>query len=203
MFAEIGLIKMEDKAIPSKQQFISISSLKQMGFSYYKINQMVRNGMISKINNKFYENKNYVGEQSDFYYAYAYVPNGVVCLSSAASYYNLVSSRLDKIDVAIRRKDKSPALPIWPEIKLHYYSDKRFENGLLTINEGENTFKIYDVEKTVVDLVSFKEKIGIEEVKEVLTNYLKREGRDLNKLIRYAKLLNCEKTLSTYLEVLL
>ena len=41
------------------------------------------------------------------------------------------------------------------------------------MQEGKNQFKIYDIEKTVVDIVFFREKIGIEETKEVLVNYLR------------------------------
>lgn len=42
----------------------------------------------------------------DFYYAYAYVPAGVICLMSAAVYYNLTTYRPDVVDVAIERKAK-------------------------------------------------------------------------------------------------
>jgi hypothetical protein len=58
------------------------------------------------------------------------------------------------------------------------------------------------MEKTVVDILFYRNKIGIEETKEVLTNYLGKKERNLNKLHRYAKILRCEKILSTYLEVL-
>ena len=70
------------------------------------------------------------------------------------------------------------------------------------VQEGKNQFRIYDIEKTVVDIVFFREKIGIEETKEVLINYLRRSDRDLNRLLRYAELLKCSDVLKTYLEVL-
>ena len=44
---------------------------------------------------------------------------------------------------------------------------------------------------------------NIEEVKEILINYLGRSDRDLNKLHEYAQKLRCEKILRTYLEVLI
>lgn len=55
---------------------------------------------------------------------------------------------------------------------------------------------------TVPDFPKFN-KVGIDETKEILVNYLARKERNLNKLHRYAKELRCEKILSTYLEVLL
>ena len=75
------------KRQPNDQMIFSVQELKDKGFSYYKINQMVDKGILIKLNKKYYENVNFDGEESDFYYAYAFVPDGVVCLLSAAVYY--------------------------------------------------------------------------------------------------------------------
>lgn len=188
--------------IPYDQMILSVDELKKSGFSYYKINQLVEEGTLVKLNKKYYENTNYIGEESDFYYISAYVPQGVVCLMSAAAYYCLTTYRTSTIDVAIQRKSRVSKMPDWPELSVYYYADKRFETGVETVQEGKNHFKIYDIEKTVVDIVDFREKVGIEEAKEVLVNYLKRKDRNLNKIIKYAQLLKCEKIIKTYLEVL-
>ena len=58
------------------------------------------------------------------------------------------------------------------------------------------------MEKLVVDIVFYREKIGIEETKEVLTTYLHRSDRNLNRLIRYAEMLKCGDVMKMYLEVL-
>ncbi|MBD5449321.1 MAG: hypothetical protein HDR28_04030 [Lachnospiraceae bacterium] len=180
----------------------SVQELKNKGLSYYKINQMVDQGMLIKLNKRFYENPNFQGEESDFYYAYAFVPNGVVCLLSAAVYYNLSTYRPDAVDVAIPRKAKVSTLPDWPEINVRYFTDDRFGVGIETVRDGNNQFRIYDIEKTVVDIVFYREKIGIEETKEVLITYLRQSDRNLNRLIRYAEMLKCGEVMKKYLEVL-
>jgi hypothetical protein len=53
-----------------------------------------------------------------------------------------------------------------------------------------------------VDIVFYREKIGIEETKEVLITYLRRSDRNLNRLIRYAERLKCGDVMKMYLEVL-
>lgn len=189
-------------AIPDNQMIFSVQELKNKGLSYYKINQMVNQGMLVKLNKRFYENPNFQGEGSDFYYAYAFVPNGVVCLLSAAVYYNLSTYRPDAVDVAIPRKAKVSTLPDWPEINVRYFTDDRFGVGIETVRDGNNQFRIYDIEKTVVDIVFYREKIGIEETKEVLITYLRQSDRNLNRLIRYAERLKCEDVMKKYLEVL-
>ena len=123
-------------------------------------------------------------------------------MQSAAVYYNLSTYRPDVIDVAIPRKAKVSTLPDWPELNVCYFTDKRFDIGIETIEEGNNRFRIYNIEKTVVDIVFYREKIGMEEVKEVLVNYLHRSDRNLNRLVRYAEMLKCGEIMKTYLEVL-
>ena len=54
-----------------------------------------------------------------------------------------------------------------------------------------------------MDILYYRNKVGIEETKEVLKNYLRNEERNLVKLRRYADALGCKKILGTYLEVLL
>lgn len=189
--------------IPNNQMIFSSQELRNMGFSYYRINQMVEQGMLTKLNKKYYENVGFDGEESDFYYVYAYVPDGVVCLLSAAVYYNLSTYRLEAIDVAIPRNGNVSTLPDWPELKVCYFTDDRYYTGIQIIEDGKNRFRIYDIEKTVVDIVYYREKIGIEETKEVLTSYLRRSDRNLNRLIRYAEMLKCGNIMKRYLEVLL
>lgn len=187
---------------PEDQMIISIDELKTAGFSHYKINQLVEKGTLLKLNRKYYENTGYQGEESDFFYVPAYTSKGVVCLMSAASYYNLTTCRPDSIDVAIQRKGKISTMPDWPVLTVHYYADDRFEMGVETVQKGRNQFKIYDIEKTVVDIVFFRETVGIEETKEILIQYLRKKDRNLNRLLRYAELLKCGAVMKTYLEVL-
>ena len=188
--------------ISNDQMIFSVQELKEKGFSYYKINQMVEQGILIKLNKRYYENANFDGEESDFYYASAYAPEGVICLLSAAVYYGLTTYRPEAVDVAIPRKGKVSTLPAWPELNICYFTDNRFETGIQTVNEGENTFRIYDMEKTVVDVVYYREKVGLEETKEILVTYLRREDRNLNRLIRYARILKCADVMEKYLEVL-
>ena len=193
----------ERKKLSDQQIIYTMPELKSMGYSYYLINKMVDEGKLLKLNNKSYENKEYKGDESDYFYVKAYTTEGVICLLSAARYHELTSYWPDSIDVAICRGSKVSTMPEWPKLNVVHFSEKRFETGIVTIEVGQNSFRVYDIEKTVVDALFYRNKLGIEETKEILTNYLKRADRDLKKLHRYARTLHCEKTLSTYLEVLI
>ncbi len=188
--------------IDENKRFITTAELKNMGYSYYKIGKLEKDGILSRINRSTYENLTYKGDENDFFSAEAYVPNGVICLMSAARYYGLTNFLPDAVDVAIERKKKVNTLPEWPEIKIFYFDSSRMTLGVTEICEGDNCFHIFDVEKTVVDIIYYRNKVGIEETSEVLKNYLKRKDRQIDRLYAYAKRLRCEKVVRTYLEVL-
>ena len=189
-------------ALESNQKYYTTDELKGMGFSYYKIGRMEENGQLHRINRSTYENLSYKGDQNDFINAAAYVPDGVICLMSAARYYELTNFLSDVIDIAIDRKKKVSTLPDWPEIKIFYFAPSRIDTGVTEITAGGDSFRIFDIEKTVVDIIYYRNKIGIEETSEVLRNYLKRQDRQIDRLYTYAKMLRCEAILRTYLEVL-
>lgn len=188
--------------LESNQKYYTTSKLKSMGYSYYRISKMASNGILYRINRTTYENLSYTGGENDYINAAAYVPNGVICLMSAARYYELTSFIPDVIEIAIDRKKKVSTLPVWPEIKLFYFNSLRMSTGVSEIRIGGDSFHIFDIEKTVVDIVYYRNKIGIEESTEVLRNYLKKSNRKIDRLYTYAKMLRCESVIRTYLEVL-
>ena len=189
--------------LPIDQKIFSTQELRDKGFTQYRVSKLVSGGKLIKLNKSYYENAEYQGEESDFYYVETYTPRGVICLLSAAVYYHLTTFIPDAVDVAIPRKAKVSTMPNWPQMNVHYYTDDRYKLGIETVQEGRNTFRIYDREKTVADIVFYREEVGIEETKEILVTYLQRKDRNLNRLLKYAKLMKCEKVMRGYLEVLL
>ena len=88
------------------------------------------------------------------------------CFYRALAVPGMSTYRPDAIDVAIPRKAKVSTLPDWPELNVCYFTDERFDVGIETVEDGNNRFRIYDIEKTVVDIVFYREKVGIEETKQ-------------------------------------
>ena len=189
--------------IAENKKFITTAELKDMGYSYYKMGQLEKNGLLHRVNRTTYENLSYKGDENDFFSAEAYVPNGVICLMSAARYYGLTNFLPDAVDVAIDRKKKVSTLPEWPELRIFYFNPARMDIGVTEVIEDGNKFHIFDIEKTVEHIIYFRNKIGIEETSEVLKNYLKRKDRQIDRLYTYARRLRCEKVTRTYLEVLI
>lgn len=189
--------------LDDNKKYYSICELNEMGYSYYKIGKLEEKNYIKRINRSTYENLYFNGDEDDFINAIAYVPYGVICLMSAARYYGLTNFLPDVVNVAIERKKKVSTLPKWPELKIYYFDSARMNTGVNQITECGDTFYIFDIEKTVVDIIYYRNKIGIEETSEVLRTYLKRNDRKIDKLFAYSKHLRCENIIKKYLEVLI
>lgn len=195
--------KILEYKLDNSKKVYTRSELKALGYERYAIDQMVQKEMLYKITGSVFENTKYDGPESDFYFIPALIQDGVICKLSAAIYYGLSNNWLKRIDVAVKKDKKIATLPKYPPINIYHFGKDRYELGIVTVNDNGNTFRIYDIEKTVADIIYFRNQVGIEETKEILTNYLNRKDRDLNKLYLYANKLNCLKILRTYSEVLI
>jgi predicted transcriptional regulator of viral defense system len=128
------------------------------------------------------------------------IPGGVLCLYSAWTHYELTVQIPNSFNIAIE-KNRKITLPNYPPITLYYWKQEYYEMGITTQTIAGYKVKIYDLEKSVCDAVKYRTKIGMETTSEILKIYLKREGRNLTKLMDYAKKMRIEKILKTYLEV--
>ena len=191
------------KNLDENKMIYSIDELKKLNLSYYNINQLVANNILKKLTKKNYENLCFNKDFDDFVYINAYIPRGVVCLMSAAAYYHLTNTRVQDVDIAIYRNDKVSTVPNWPNIHLYYFSNDRYNVGIKTIKLNEDSFLIYDIDKTVADIIYYREKVGIEDTKELIKNYIRSNDTNLNNLMNYAKKLGCFEITKTYMEVLL
>lgn len=187
----------------SNKGYISTKDVERNGINRFYINQLEKLGVISKIKNGLYK-----WEEYDFQYNYELVdvfkivPKGILCLTSALAYYDLTTHNPWQYEIAIERT-KKVTLPDYPPIKLIYFSSKQLEVGIIETDIDGHLVKIYDPEKTICDCVRYRNKIGIDIVKEGINEYLKRKDKDFNKLMKYAEVCRVQKILKEYLEVLI
>jgi len=66
-----------------------------------------------------------------------------------------------------------------------------------------NDVKVYNAERSICDLIRDRNNQDQAIISDALKNYVNRKDKDLNRLITYAGKFRVEKTLNTYLEVLL
>lgn len=87
---------------------------------------------------------------------------------------------------------------------VHSVKKKLYLLGKIT---KETSFKhevrTYDIERTICDILRDRNNQDPNVVNEAIKRYLHRKEKNLNKLMKYAKLLRIEKVLRPYLEVII
>ena len=185
-----------DKLFSIHGGYITIDQISDMA-TYRRITRLVDKGVIERVRRGVYHYSEGGATMIDIDKV---VPNGVLCLYSAWFYYNLTLYIPHSYNIAIERSRKI-ILPNYPAITLYYWGGKYHELGKIRQQiEGFEVY-IYNLEKCVCDAVKFRNKVGVEIVKDVIQNYIKRKDRNFTRLMEYAKKMRIEKILKTYLEV--
>lgn len=74
---------------------------------------------------------------------------------------------------------------------------------ILVTDSCGNQIPMYDLERTVCDLVRSRSRIDIQEFNSVLKAYVSRKDKNLNRLMKYAKVFRVQNVIRKYMEVLL
>ena len=194
-------MKNDIKIIFDKNEGVAqMGTLLKSGINHYQVNHLLEEGLVVKLKHGVYRWK--TDDENEWSDITHLVPNGILCLLTAALHYELTTFVSSEYHIAIPKSVKM-VLPDYPPIKLYYWDTKAFGLGIIETTIQDTPVKMYDIEKTVCDIVRQRNKIGIDIAKEVLKNYLKRPNRNIAKLNEYARQLHISTVLSDFLTILL
>lgn len=205
VFYHISNMKLETEEqihdfISSHGGYIRADSLRENGIHSAKIAALVSSGMLIRLKRGLYTLAD-SAERSELVDIQRAVPGGVFCLGTALSLHGIGTWEPPEVQLAIRR-DYRITLPDFPQIRLFSFSGVRFDLGITEQATITGTVRVYDREKTICDVIRFRNTLGLDIAMEALKEYLKGRGRNIQGLLEYAKLLRMEGTMRGYLEAL-
>jgi predicted transcriptional regulator of viral defense system len=177
-------------------------NLRQAGIDFYQIKKMLADHSINQVKRGLYKWADLPGAATDFPELARVIPNGVICLFSACQYHNLGDYIPFEHHIAVSRHRKIKR-PVYPPIQLYYWSPNQLEAGIEHIQTPQGDFLITDLEKTVCDMVKYRNKTGKDLVAKILRDYIQHPKRNLNRIMAYARVVRVEKILTNYLDALL
>lgn len=129
------------------------------------------------------------------------IPSGVICLISALAFHEITTQIPHFVYVAIP-KNANKLTIAYPPLCYFWYSEPLLNTGVEEHKIDGCIVKVFDVEKTLIDCVKFRNKIGMDVVIEALKMYWKGKKKDINKLMRYARLFRVERILKPIMEII-
>lgn len=130
----------------------------------------------------------------------AHMPNAVICMVSALAFHNLTTQVPHAVDVALQRGARRSRLA-FPPTNVYWFSGAAFAEGIETHTIDGINVRVYDPEKTVVDVFRYRNKIGMDVALEALQRWRQQRKGKFNVLMTYARMRSVEKTLAPYLAV--
>jgi len=129
------------------------------------------------------------------------MPESVICLISALAFHEITTQIPHFVYVALPRGAHKPTIN-YPPMRYFWYSEKLLKTGFREHLLDGCSIKIFDMEKTLVDCVKFRNKIGTDIVLEALRMYWQKPGSDLDKLFRYAEIFRVKRILQPIMEAI-
>lgn len=182
--------------------YARMKDLKLAGVHTRKVAAALQEGSITRIKPGLYKLADfYEDEHSNFTDICAANSKAVICLISAAEYYQLTTMNPATVSIALPENSVQPRLHELP-LSYYYFRGLHYSIEIETISVKSGVFRIYSIEKTIADLFRYYNKIGSDIVLEVIKNYLKRKDKNIRKLTSVGKTCGA-KRLPGVLEALL
>ena len=182
--------------------YSSTGDISSAGIDRRYLKDLVNEGNIERIKRGLYRWKDAKFDiEEELINVSKIVPHGVICLESALSYYKLTTYTPGEYTVAVKR-NYNIKLPDYPPIKLYYFSDKYYMDGVEKIDINGNIIKMYNIEKTICDCLRYEDKISKDIIVESIKEYIRRRDKDISKLMNYATKAKVKDVVQKYIEVL-
>lgn len=129
-------------------------------------------------------------------------PRGAICLNSALAFWDLTDEIPAEVHLAVPRGSRPPSID-YPPTHVHVFAAGTFDLGRerVRLESGEKIY-IYSPERSVVDAVRMRGRVGADVAYEALRRYLRRPGASPGDLLRLARQLRAGGPVADALEVL-
>ena len=175
----------------------------KLGVAPITLYSMVEKGILKKLTRGIYAlSGKALEENTDLIIVSKKIKKAVICLISALHFHRLTTFIPREVYIALPRGSERPRLN-FPPIKVFWFGEKTYKEGIETKISTYAAVKVYSVEKTIADCFKFRKKIGMDVALAALREGIRENRVDINNLVHYAKTEKVNNIIEPYLENLL
>ena len=185
-----------------KYDYLTPEIAEKNGISKFKFYKYVKENDMEKVHHGVYVNKDeWVDE---LFILHKRCPMAVFSHDEAFYFHGLTDREPLVHTMTIYSGYNSHRLISDGKCKTYNVKKELLDVGKITVKDNYgNDIPIYDLERTVCDLIRSRNTIEIQEFNFVLKSYVLKKEKDLNRLMKYAELFKVKKIIRGYMEVLL
>jgi len=174
----------------------------QHGFSKFQFYKFVQENELEQVSRGIYTAKDEWADE--LYIIHKRCPIGIFSHDEAIYYHGLTDREPLIHTLTIYSGYNTSRLTSSENCKFYFVKKELLEVGKTVVNDNcGNAVPMYDLERTVCDIVRSRNNIEVQEFNSVLKKYIGRKDKDLNLLMEYAKMFRVQNIMRKYMEVLL
>ena len=189
------------KIVEKNNGYVTTKEVVKNGINKTFLTNLVKNGTLVRISRGYYGLPNYI---EDEYYKIASKSKNARFSMATALYLHNLSDRTPLVYNITLPFGYSGVLQKEKKVILNFVKRELLDLGVIEMTSPFGMkIKVYDIERTICDIIKNKNKIDAEIFSKALKDYAKSKNKNLSKLTKYARAMNIEKKVSDYMEVLL
>ncbi len=181
---------------------ITNKEAEELGYSRHNLSELTKNGKLERLRPGLYQLK---GKVTDDFVLISSNSNRIIFSHQTALYLHDLSDRAPSVfHISVPQGyNASHIKKRYEDLQVHYVKKDLYELGTTEIKSPQgNLVPVYDVERTICDIIIDREKIDKQIFTEAIKRYFKSKNKNLRRLITYSRQFKIEDEIRKYLEVL-
>lgn len=181
---------------------ITNKEAEKFGYTRYNLSELTKSGQLERLRPGLYQLK---GKVIDDFVLISSNSNRIIFSHQTALYLHDLSDRTPSVfHISVPQGyNASHIKKRYEDLQVHYVKKDLYEIGKTEIKSPQgNLIPIYDIERTICDIIIDREKIDKQIFTDAIKRYFKSNNKNLRRLIKYSRLFKIEDEIRKYMEVL-
>ena len=175
---------------------VSCKMLLENGYTKYQIMNLVKKGVLYRVRKGLYRLHNEIDDEFHIYQK----NNSYIVYSNETALY--LHNLTDRFPNPLSVTTKSGYHVRNKKLKVYYVKEEFLDNNVVILNSPQgNPIYVYDIERTICDIVKNKNRMDPQVYIQGLQNYFLRGKPNLRKLSKISKLLNIQQKMMSIIEL--
>lgn len=182
---------------------ITNKEAEELGYTRHNLSELTKSGQLERLRPGLYQLK---GKVIDDFVLISSNSNRIIFSQQTALYLHDISDRTPNVfHISVPQGyNASHIKNRYKDLQVHYVKKDLYEIGKTEIKSPQgNLVPVYDIDRTICDIIIDSEKIDKQIFTEALKRYFKSPNKNLRRLIKYSRLFKIENEIRKYMEVLL
>ncbi|SUU92607.1 Uncharacterised protein [Anaerococcus octavius] len=181
---------------------ITNKEVEDLGYTRHSLSELTKSGQLERLRPGLYQLK---GKVIDDFVLISSNSNRIIFSHQTALYLQDLSDRTPNVfHISVPQGyNASHIKNRYEDLQVHYVKKDLYELGKSEIKSPQgNLIPVYDIERTICDIIIDREKIDKQIYTDAIKRYFKSPNKNLRRLIKYSRLFKIEDEIRKYMEVL-